>query len=242
MDNIQDKDNPGLFSFAEGEVLLVDKPVSWTSFDVVGKLRNTMKPLKLKVGHAGTLDPLATGLLIICTGKLTKKIDIFQAEDKEYTGIITLGASTPSYDLETAVDQTFDYSGITEEQIYKTAQSFVGELDQFPPAHSAIQINGERAYEIARRGEEVVLKSRKVVIHDFEIEKIVLPHIYFRITCSKGTYIRSIAHDFGKRLNNGSHLSALRRTRSGNFHVDDAWNLEKLIEAIRAQKSLGVQQ
>src|SRR5690606_22300992 len=159
----------------------------------------------------------------------------------EYTGTIALGASTPSYDMETAIDQTFDYSGITEEQIYATAQSFVGELEQYPPAHSAVQINGERAYEIARRGEEVALKSRKVFIHAFEIEKIIFPHVYFRITCSKGTYIRSIAHDFGKRLHNGSHLSALRRTRSGNFHVEDAWNLEKLIEAIRAQKPVGEQ-
>ncbi len=237
MRDIQDKNKSGLFSFAEGEVLLVDKPLSWTSFDVVGKLRNTIKPLKVKVGHAGTLDPLATGLLIICTGKLTKKIDLFQVEDKEYTGVITLGASTPSFDLETEVDHTFDYSGITEEQIYETAQSFMGELEQFPPAHSAVQINGERAYEKARRGEEVALKSRKVFIHEFEIEKIELPDIYFRITCSKGTYIRSIAHDFGKRLNNGSHLSGLRRTRSGDFHVDNAWNLEKLIETIREQKS-----
>jgi len=226
-----------LFSFTEGEVLLVDKPLSWTSFDVIGKLRNTMKPLKVKVGHAGTLDPLATGLLIICTGKLTKKIDTFQAEDKEYTGTITLGASTPSYDLETEIDQTFDISTISEEQIYQTAHSFVGELDQFPPAHSAIQINGERAYEKARRGEQVELKSRQVFIHEFEIEKIELPLIYFRIKCSKGTYIRSIAHDFGKRMNSGSHLSSLRRTMSGNFHVDEAWNLEKLIDTIREQKT-----
>ncbi len=233
----KDKNTASLFSFADGEILLVDKPLSWTSFDVVGKLRNTLKPLKLKVGHAGTLDPLATGLLIICTGKLTKKIDLYQAEDKEYTGSITLGATTPSYDLETGIDQTFDISPITEEQIHDTAKSFLGEIEQFPPAHSAIQINGERAYEIARRGEEVVLKSRKVFIHEFEIEKIELPLVYFRIKCSKGTYIRSIAHDFGKRLYNGSHLSSLRRTMSGGFHVDNAWNLEELIEAIRAQKA-----
>ncbi len=233
----KDKNSTPLFSFAEGEILLVDKPLSWTSFDVIGKLRNTIKPLKVKVGHAGTLDPLATGLLIICTGKLTKKIDLYQAEDKEYTGIITLGATTPSYDLETAIDQTFDTGAITEEHIHETAKSFLGEIEQFPPAHSAIQINGERAYEIARRGEEVTLKSRKVFIHAFEIEKIELPLVYFRIRCSKGTYIRSIAHDFGKRLQNGAHLSSLRRTMSGGFHVDNAWNLEELIETIRAQKT-----
>ncbi|MBL1408525.1 tRNA pseudouridine(55) synthase TruB [Sphingobacterium faecale] len=224
------------FSFAEGELLLVDKPLSWTSFDVVGKLRNTMKPLKLKVGHAGTLDPLATGLLIVCTGKLTKKIDLFQAEDKEYTGTITLGATTPSYDLETEIDNTFDVSGITEEAIKSTAKSFLGEINQFPPAHSALKINGERVYEKARRGEEVELKARKVFIHGFDIEKIDFPIVHFRIKCSKGTYIRSIAHDFGKLLNNGAHLSSLRRTMSGEFHVDKAWNLEELIQAIRTQK------
>lgn len=229
------------FAFAEGEILLVDKPLTWTSFDVVGKLRNTMKPLKLKVGHAGTLDPLATGLLIICTGKLTKKIDSYQAEDKEYTGTITLGATTPSYDLETEVDQTFDISTLTEEQIYQTAASFVGEQDQFPPAHSALKINGERVYEKARRGEEVELKSRKIFIQAFEIEKIEMPMVHFRIKCSKGTYIRSIAHDFGKALNNGAHLSSLRRTMSGEFHVDNAWNLEDLIQEIRAQKAEVIQ-
>lgn len=229
------------FAFAEGEVLLVDKPITWTSFDVVGKLRNTMKPLKLKVGHAGTLDPLATGLLIICTGKLTKQIDSFQAEDKEYTGTITLGATTPSYDLETEVDQTFNISAITEEQIYAAAKTFEGEIDQFPPAHSALKINGERVYEKARRGEEVELKSRRVTINSFKIEKIELPLVYFKIKCSKGTYIRSIANDFGKALNNGSYLSSLRRTMSGDFHVDNAWNLEELIAAIREQKSSSLQ-
>jgi tRNA pseudouridine55 synthase len=230
-----------IFAFAEGEVLLVDKPKTWTSFDVVGKLRNTMKPLKLKVGHAGTLDPLATGLLIICTGKLTKQIDSYQAEDKEYTGTITLGATTPSYDLETEIDQTFDISSITEEQIRAAAQTFEGEIDQFPPAHSALKINGERVYEKARRGEEVELKSRRVTISSFEIEKIELPLIYFKIKCSKGTYIRSIAHDLGKALNSGSYLSSLRRTMSGNFHVDNAWNLEELIAVIREQKSSSLQ-
>ncbi|GGH24203.1 tRNA pseudouridine(55) synthase TruB [Sphingobacterium alkalisoli] len=235
MENIQEHTHT--FSFAEGEVLLVDKPLTWTSFDVVGKLRNTMKPLKLKVGHAGTLDPLATGLLIICTGKFTKKIDSFQAEGKEYIGTITLGATTPSYDLETEIDQTFDTEHLTEDEIQKVAQSFIGELDQFPPAHSAIKINGERVYEKARRGEDVELKSRKVSVQEFKIEKIELPLVFFKIKCSKGTYIRSIAHDFGKALHNGAHLSSLRRTMSGEFHVDNAWNLEDLIQTIRSQKA-----
>ncbi|MFZ4862824.1 tRNA pseudouridine(55) synthase TruB [Sphingobacterium sp. Mn56C] len=224
------------FAFAEGEMLLVDKPLTWTSFDVVGKLRNTMKPLKLKVGHAGTLDPLATGLLIVCTGKLTKKIDSFQAEDKEYTGTITLGATTPSYDLETAIDATFDTNDITEDQILEASKSFIGELDQFPPAHSALKVNGERVYEKARRGEDVELKSRKICISEFDIVKVEMPKVFFRITCSKGTYIRSIAHDFGKALNNGAHLSELRRTKSGDFDVRNAWNLEELIQEIKNQK------
>ncbi len=201
-----------------------------------------MKPLKLKVGHAGTLDPLATGLLIICTGKLTKKIDTFQAEDKEYTGVITLGATTPSYDLETEIDQTFDISAITEEEILAVAKSFEGEQEQLPPAHSAVKIKGERVYEKARRGEDVELKPRKIIISSFVIEKIEMPNVHFRIKCSKGTYIRSIAHDFGKALNNGAHLSSLRRTMSGDFHVDDAWKLDELIKAIREQKESTLQQ
>ncbi len=225
------------FQFAEGEVLLVDKPLTWTSFDVVGKLRNSMKPLKIKVGHAGTLDPLASGLLIICTGKFTKRIDSFQAEDKEYTGIINLSGSTPSYDLETAIDQSFDYSQVREQDILNATQQFIGDVTQVPPAHSAIKINGERVYEKARRGEEVELKVRRIRISDFVIEKIDLPEVHFRITCSKGTYIRSIAHDFGKALGIGGHLSELRRTKSGNFDVKDAWDLQDLIEKIKLQKT-----
>lgn len=225
------------FTFAEGEVLLIDKPLTWTSFDVVGKLRNSIKPLKVKVGHAGTLDPLATGLLIVCTGKMTKQIDGFQAEDKEYTGSITLGATTPSYDLETEIDQTFDYSLITNEDILETAAGFVGVQDQYPPTHSAIKIGGERVYEKARRGEEVELKARRVDIMEFEVEKIELPKVYFRIKCSKGTYIRSIAHDFGKKLKCGGHLSSLRRTKSGNFNVNDAWELTELINQVKELKN-----
>lgn len=228
------------FNFATGEVLLIDKPLTWTSFDVVGKLRNTLKPLKLKVGHAGTLDPLATGLLIVCTGKMTKQIDLFQAEDKEYTGTITIGATTPSYDLETEIEQIKDYSHITEAQVHAVAASFLGDQDQYPPAHSAIKIDGERVYEKARRGEEVALKSRRVHITTCAIEKIEFPVLHFRIQCSKGTYIRSIAHDFGAKLGVGAHLSSLRRTKSGDFDVEKAWNLPELIELIKEKKDLNL--
>ena len=231
-------ENSARFNFAEGEMLLIDKPLTWTSFDVVGKVRNSLKPLKLKVGHAGTLDPLATGLLIVCTGKLTKKIDSYQAEDKEYTGTITLGGTTPSYDLETEIDETFPIEHINEQMILDAAKLFEGDIQQFPPAHSAIKINGERVYEKARRGEEVEIKSRQVRINSFEIEKIELPNVYFRISCPKGTYIRSLAYDFGKALQSGSHLSSLRRTKSGDYHVDNAWNLEQLIAEIKGHKEI----
>ncbi|WP_433903065.1 tRNA pseudouridine(55) synthase TruB [Sphingobacterium puteale] len=238
MENREVGENSAEFNFAEGEMLLIDKPLTWTSFDVVGKVRNSLKPLKLKVGHAGTLDPLATGLLIVCTGKLTKKIDIYQAEDKEYTGTITLGGTTPSYDLETEIDETFPITHINEQMILDAAKSFVGDIQQFPPAHSAIKINGERVYEKARRGEDVEIKSRQVRINSFEIEKIELPNVYFRISCSKGTYIRSLAYDFGKVLQSGSHLSSLRRTKSGDYRVENAWNLEQLIAEIKRHKEI----
>jgi len=226
------------FDFAAGELLLVDKPVGWTSFDVVGKLRNSFKPLKLKVGHAGTLDPLATGLLIICTGKMTKQIDTFQAEEKEYTGTMILGATTPSYDMETEPDLQFDTSHITEEQIKAACQQFTGDIQQYPPAHSAIKIDGERLYEKARRGEEVELRLRSVTISEFEITRIELPEIDFTVVCSKGTYIRSLVHDFGKALNSGAYLSKLRRTRSGNYRVADAWEVMELVGIIREQKNI----
>jgi len=204
---------------------------------VVGKLRNSFKPLKLKVGHAGTLDPLATGLLIICTGKMTKQIDTFQAEEKEYTGTMVLGATTPSYDMETEPDSQFDISHITEEQIKANCRQFTGDIQQYPPAHSAIKIDGERLYEKARRGEEVELRLRNVTISEFEITRIELPEIDFRVVCSKGTYIRSLVHDFGKALNNGAYLSNLRRTRSGNYKVEDAWEVMNLVSVIREQKN-----
>ncbi len=196
-----------------------------------------MKPLKLKVGHAGTLDPLATGLLIVCTGKLTKQIDTFQAEEKEYTGTMVLGATTPSYDLETEVDQIFSLEGISEEKIKENTKQFLGEIDQFPPAHSAIKINGERLYEKARRGETIERRSRKVTISVFEITQIELPEIHFRVVCSKGTYIRSLIHDFGAALQNGAFLSKLTRTRSGNFHLKDAYEVMDLVNHIRSQKT-----
>jgi len=225
------------FNFAEGELLLVNKPYQWTSFDVVGKLRNSFKPLKLKVGHAGTLDPLATGLLIICTGKMTKQIDTFQAEEKEYTGTMVFGATTPSYDMETEPDQQFDISQLTDEQIKNACAQFIGDIQQYPPAHSAIKIDGERLYEKARRGEEVELRLRNVTITEFEITRIELPEVDFRVVCSKGTYIRSLVNDFGKALNNGAYLSKLTRTRSGNYKLENAWEVMELVNVIREQKT-----
>jgi tRNA pseudouridine55 synthase len=224
--------------FAEGQLLLVNKPYKWTSFDVVGKIRNAFKPLKLKVGHAGTLDPLATGLLIICTGKMTKQIDSFQAEEKEYTGTMALGAVTPTYDLESEPEQKFPTDNITPEQINEACKQFIGDIKQYPPAHSAIKIDGERLYEKARRGEEVELRLRNVTISEFEITRIELPEVDFRVVCSKGTYIRSLVNDFGQALNNGAYLSRLRRTRSGNFDVADAWEVMEIFNVIRDLKAI----
>ena len=223
--------------FAEGQLLLVNKPYKWTSFDVVGKIRNAFKPLKLKVGHAGTLDPLATGLLIICTGKMTKQIDNFQAEEKEYTGTMVMGSVTPTYDLESEPEQLYSIDHITPEQIHAACQQFIGDIQQYPPAHSAIKIDGERLYEKARRGEDVELRLRNVTISEFEITRIELPEIDFRVVCSKGTYIRSLVNDFGKALNNGAYLSRLRRTRSGNFVIGDAWEVMELVNTIRELKA-----
>ena len=223
--------------FADGQLLLVNKPYQWTSFDVVGKIRNSFKPLKLKVGHAGTLDPLATGLLIICTGKMTKQIDTFQAEEKEYTGTMVLGATTPSYDMETEPDNKFDISQLTEQQLRSNCAQFTGDIQQYPPAHSAIKIDGERLYEKARRGEEVERRLRSVTISEFELTRVELPEVDFRVVCSKGTYIRSLVHDFGAALNNGAYLSGLRRTRSGNYKVEDAWEVMELFNNIKALKA-----
>lgn len=222
--------------FAEGALLLINKPYKWTSFDVVGKLRNAFKPQKLKVGHAGTLDPLAKGLLVICTGKMTKQIDNFQAQEKEYTGTLVLGATTPSYDLETEVDRHFDIQHISAVSIRKAAKKLTGAITQFPPAHSAVKVNGERLYVKARLGEEVELKPRFVTVSEFEITRVELPEVDFRIVCSKGTYIRSLVSDLGKLLDNGAYLSALTRTRSGDFFLKDAFEIMELVNYIRAKK------
>jgi len=218
-------------NFEEGVVLLIDKPLEWTSFDVVGKVRNTIR-IK-KVGHAGTLDPLATGLLILCTGKMTKKIDTFQAQEKEYEGELVLGKTTPSYDMETEVDQEFDISTITETQIRENVRSFIGTISQFPPIYSAIKVGGEALYKKARKGETVEIKPREVTVSEFEITEINLPVVKFRVVCSKGTYIRSLVSDFGKALNNGAYMSALRRTRIGEFHVKDARQLMEFVEEVK---------
>ncbi|MES2652837.1 MAG: tRNA pseudouridine(55) synthase TruB [Bacteroidota bacterium] len=224
------------FDFAAGELLLINKPYKWTSFDVVGKIRNSLKPLKLKVGHAGTLDPLATGLLIICTGKLTKQIDTFQAEEKEYTGTLILGATTPSFDMETAVDSEFPFEHLTEEQIHEATSTFKGDIEQYPPAHSAVKVNGERLYVKARLGEEVELRKRYVTVNEFEITRVALPEVDFRIVCSKGTYIRSLVSDFGKKLDNGAYLSKLTRTRSGNFLLQNAYEVADLVQYLRNKR------
>jgi len=216
-----------------GQIILIDKPFEWTSFQAVNKIKWAIKKKfnlkKIKVGHAGTLDPLATGLLVVCTGKFTKKISEFQDLPKEYTGTITLGATTPSYDLETEVDQTFPTEHITEAFVKKTAAQFVGEIDQVPPLFSALKKDGKRFYEYAREGKELEIPSRKIKIIEFEITSIKIPEVRFRIICSKGTYIRSIARDFGAKLESGGYLSELRRTKIGDFEVVDAITPENFL-------------
>jgi tRNA pseudouridine55 synthase len=213
--------------YQNGQVLLIDKPLNWTSFQAVNKIKYALinkvgLPKKFKIGHAGTLDPLASGLLLICTGKFTKIISELQGQAKEYTGTFYLGATTPSYDLETAIDETFPISHLDEELILETVKQFLGEINQKPPIYSAIKKNGVRLYEHARAGEVIEIESRKTTIHEFEITRIALPEIDFRVVCSKGTYIRSLAFDFGKALNSGAHLTALRRTKIGDYHVENA--------------------
>ena len=219
------------FDFQTGEVLLFNKPIGWTSFDVVNKVRYLIRShlgiKKIKVGHAGTLDPLATGLLILCTGKFTKRIQEFQDQDKEYTGTFFLGATTPSFDKETEIDKNFDISHITKDIILDVAKQFTGEIEQIPPVFSAIKVKGKRAYDYARDNEKVKLKSRTVTINEFEVSGIELPEVHFRISCSKGTYIRSIARDFGQALNAGSYLTSLCRTRSGTFDLSEAMTIEE---------------
>ncbi len=224
------------FHFEEGEVLLVDKPSDWTSFDVVNFTRSLIKRFhkipKLKVGHAGTLDPLATGLLILCTGKMTKRIQDFQDQDKEYTGTIRLGMTTPSYDLESEADATFLTDNISAEMIEKARQSLVGDQMQMPPIYSAIKIDGKRAFLYARKNKDVQLTARSIRINYFELDTTSFPDIKFVVGCSKGTYIRSLAHDFGKALNNGGCLAALRRTKIGDFKVENALTPEDLKKMI----------
>lgn len=238
--------------FQTGQILLIDKPLTWTSFNVANKvkwlIKKEFKLRKIKVGHAGTLDPLATGLLVICTGKFTKTINEIQAAEKEYTGVITLGATTPCYDLEKDVDEEFPTNHITEKLIQETAKSFIGEQEQVAPIHSAKKVDGKRAYEYARLGEEVELKSNTITIKEFDVEFCDCPvieqfedskinqaqtyqkgvHIKFRIVCTKGTYIRSIARDFGLRVDSGGHLSQLRRTRIGEYKIEDALTINEL--------------
>lgn len=230
-------DKMPLNSFEEGRVILINKPLEWTSFDVVQKLRNIIR-IK-KIGHAGTLDPLATGLLILCTGKFTKRINEYMAKEKEYTGSFTLGATTPTYDLESEPVNFKSIDNLSEEQIKTATQKFTGEIMQVPPAHSAIKIGGKRVYELARQGKEVIIEPRKVFIKEFEIINIEMPVVQFRVVCSTGTYIRSLANDFGEYLGCGAYLSSLCRTRIGEFLLKDAISIEDFEKEVR--KTISIQ-
>lgn len=225
------KEVPNIFE--EGKVLLINKPLEWTSFDAVRKIRNLIR-IK-KVGHAGTLDPLATGLLIICTGKFTKRINEFMAQEKEYTGTFTLGAVTPTYDLESEPQNFKPTDHLSEAQIHETTKRFLGEIMQVPPAHSAIKVDGKRVYELARRGKEVKLEPRKLFIHEFQITKISMPEVHFRVVCSTGTYIRSLANDFGEVLGCGAYLSSLCRTRIGEFRIEDSMTITEFDESLKVK-------
>ena len=229
-----------IFDFQAGEVLLFNKPIGWTSFDVVNKVRYLIRShlgiKKIKVGHAGTLDPLATGLLILCTGKFTKRIQEFQDQDKEYTGTFFLGATTPSLDKETEIDKTYDISHITDDKILSAAKQLTGDIEQIPPVFSAIRIKGKRAYDYARKNKDVKLNPRKVSINEFEITGIDLPKVYFRVSCSKGTYIRSLARDFGEALNAGAYLTSLCRTKSGTFEISETMTIEMFQQLLQAPK------
>ncbi len=227
--------HPAMQPYLEGQAILLDKPLHWTSFDAIRKLRRLTGVNK--IGHAGTLDPLATGLLIICTGSFTKKINEYMAQKKEYTGIITLGASTPTYDLESTPENFKDFSGLTEAQIIAATEQFTGEILQIPPIHSAIKQGGKPVYLAARKGEDVKLEPRKITIETFAIEKIALPNIHFRVTCSTGTYIRSLANDYGAALGVGGHLSQLRRTKIGDYDVSEATTMEALEEKLHHLKA-----
>lgn len=221
------------YDFVAGEVLLIDKPLTWTSFDVVKKIRNTLR-IK-KIGHAGTLDPLASGLLILCTGKFTKSIDQIQAQEKEYTGTITIGQTTPSYDLETPVSESKTISHITRDDLEAAAQKFVGTIEQIPPIYSAIWVAGKRAYDLARNGQVAEIKPRTITINSFKITAVEGAVVSFKVICTKGTYIRSLAHDFGQELGCGAHLSSLVRTRIGEYKLEDALTIEDIQEIKKAQ-------
>lgn len=222
-----------VWDFVGGEVLLIDKPYTWTSFDVVNKVKHAFKPQKIKVGHAGTLDPLATGLLVVCVGKKTKEIDTFQAQVKEYTGKFVVGKTTPSFDLETEVDNEYPTEHITPERIEEARKSFLGVISQVPPVFSAIKVGGKRAYESARKGEEVELKAREIEIFEFDLDSSSFPELSFKIVCSKGTYIRSIARDLGLALNSGAYMSELRREAIGDFNVRDAYGVQEVVDLIK---------
>jgi len=227
------------YDFPEGEVLLIDKPTEWTSFDVVNKVRHALRfhlgIRKIKVGHAGTLDPLATGLLLVCVGKATKKINEYTGLDKEYTGTFYIGATTPSYDSETEVDQEFETSHISEDQIMDATHEFIGVIKQTPPAYSAIKVDGKRAYRLARGNEKVSMPEREVQIMEFEITRAGIPETDFRVSCAKGTYIRSLAYDFGKSLQSGAYIQSLRRTRIGDHGIEEALTVQQLDDLLAEQ-------
>ncbi|MCG8332567.1 MAG: tRNA pseudouridine(55) synthase TruB [Chitinophagales bacterium] len=234
---MEPEDNPlPAYDFLAGATLLIDKPQGWTSFDVVNKVRYKLKHLlkvkKIKVGHAGTLDPMATGLLILCTGKFTKKLTQFQGLPKTYTGTMQMGSVTPSYDAETEVSERFPIDHIDEKLLEEARKKFVGDIEQVPPMFSAIKVNGQPLYKKARKGEQLEIEPRPVHIYDFDLTRLELPEIDFSVSCSKGTYIRSLAYDFGKALESGAYLTALRRTSVGEFRLEDAWQLEQLLDYI----------
>jgi tRNA pseudouridine55 synthase len=228
------------YNLVEGEIILINKPETWTSFDVINSLRYFHKKVlgikKVKIGHTGTLDPLATGLLILCTGKFTKQIEAFKAYDKEYTGSFILGATTPSFDRETQVDQQFEIQHITDQLILEAATNYTGNLHQKPPIYSAVKVKGKRAYDYARRDKPVELEAKPITIREFEVTHIEMPEVFFRIACSKGTYIRALARDFGQSLQSGAYLNTLCRTRVGPYHLRDAWTLDDLKEYLLQQK------
>jgi tRNA pseudouridine55 synthase len=229
------------YNFETGEVLLFDKPFHWTSFDLVRNVTSLIRKhhrIKAKVGHAGTLDPYATGLMIICTGKQTKQISNFQDLPKVYKGRLKLGETTPSYDRETQVDCTFDISNLTEKEISLAVNNFMGEIDQVPPIYSAVKKEGKRSYDLARKGEKPILDSRKVFIHHFIITEICIPFVSFEVKCSKGTYIRTLVNDFGKALNNGAYLIDLERTMIGDYNVKDSFSIDQFAEKLRNESTL----